>query len=219
MRDKGWNPGMDEKFWIGELGRLYKRSTEAISQEQWKAIEPLCEEFNEGLSKLKCHRPDIEIVAGTDPIDAYCNSSSGTDDFFTGGGSVRRKQALHEIRSRCEKMANAIGYELPESESDSQQPDRMVMISVDSRQENTQTVNQQVSVKSIQNTIQALPRASGEKEELQELLGEFESEVDGGRDETKLRRILSKANDISTDVTAQMAALALKRGVTEILAL
>jgi hypothetical protein len=95
----------------------------------------------------------------------------------------------------------------------------MVMISVDSRQENTQTVNQQVSVKSIQNTIQALPRASGEKEELQELLGEFESEVDGGRDETKLRRILSKANDISTDVTAQMAALALKRGVTEILAL
>lgn len=51
---------MDADYWIGELSRLYERSSEAIREEQGKAIEPLTEDFNEALEKLKDAFPDNE---------------------------------------------------------------------------------------------------------------------------------------------------------------
>ncbi|QCS43627.1 hypothetical protein [Natrinema versiforme] len=211
---------MNTEFWISELGRLYERSTEAIDNEQSDAIEPLADEFNETLSQLKEEFPDNPIVTSTDPVEAYTEGTSGKMAGMDAYAPPRRRdEALHEIRSRCEKMANAIGFELPELETGSRSPNRMVMVSVDSRQETTQEVHQDVTVESIQNMIQTLPRATEEKEELQELLGEFRAEVEGEQDEPRLRQILSKANEISSDVATQMAVLGLTHGATSVLGL
>ena len=62
---------MDTSYWIGELGRLYERSSEAIEEGHSDAVEPLSEEFNEAISRLKTEFPDNEIVSTTDPVDAY----------------------------------------------------------------------------------------------------------------------------------------------------
>ena len=211
---------MNTDFWISELGRLYERSAEAIDNEQSDAVEPLTDEFNETLSQLKEEFPDNPIVMNTDPVDSQTEGVSGKMAGMNAYAPPRRRdEALHEIRSRCEKMANAIGYELPELETGTRSPNRMVMVSVDSRQENRQEVHQDVTVESVQNIIQALPRAPGEKEELQDLLDEFEAEIEGEQDESRLRKLLSKANEISTDVAAQMAVFGLTHGATAVLGL
>lgn len=209
---------MEKTFWISELGRLFERSSEAISEDQSDAIEPLSEEFNETLAKLQDEFPDNELVQSTEPVEGrtegYYGSSGST---MVMNPSRRRNEALHEIRSRCEKMANAIGYDLPELETGARSPNRMVMVSVETSQEATQQVRQNVTVESIQNMIQSLPRAPNEKEELQALLDEFEAEIEGEQDQSRLRQLLSKADEISTDVATQMAVFALTHGATAVL--
>lgn len=95
----------------------------------------------------------------------------------------------------------------------------MVMVQVEQNQEATQKVHQVVTIEEIRQTIQSLPRPSSQKEELEDVLHEFEAELEGEQDESRLRQLLSKASDISEDVAAQMATRALTYGITGILAL
>lgn len=211
---------MNTEFWVSELGRLYERSTEAINNDHGDAVESLADEFNDTLENLKDEYPENPIVTKTDPVESHTEGTKGKLAGMNAYAPPRRRdEALHEIRSRCEKMANAIGYELPELETGNRSPNRMVMVSVDSHQETTQEVHQDVTIDMIQSMIQSLPRSSGEKEELQDILDEFEAEVEGEQDESTLRRLLSKANEISTDIATQMAVFALTHGATAVLGL
>lgn len=151
---------MNGTFWISELGRIYKRSTEAIENDHADAIESLTEEFNDTLSELKDEFQDNEIIARTDSVVSRTEGSSYNSRKRSGYvPSRRRDEALHEIRSRCERMANALDYELPEIESGDGASDRMVMVSVDSNQEVQQEVSQEATVESVMELIQLDPHA------------------------------------------------------------
>jgi hypothetical protein len=210
---------METDYWIGELGRLYERSSEAIEEGHSDAVEPLSEEFNEAIDQLKTEFPDNEIVSTTDPVDAY------TEDHSSSSGSTvvispptRRDEALHEIRSRCEKIANALDYELPERESGTRQSDQMVMVSVE--QESTQEVNQEVTVESIMQLIDVDPTVQGNRADLRGIVEEFEEELDKeDSDEGRLRQFIEEAKEYSTSVAAKMGIQALQAGVTEVLSL
>lgn len=210
---------MDADYWIGELGRLYERSSEAIDEGQSNAVEPLTEEFNQALDQLKGEFPENEIISNTDPVDAY------TEDNSRSSGSVavispptRRDEALHEIRSRCEKIANALDYELPESESGRRQADQMVMVSVE--QEAKQDVDQQVTVDQIMQLVDVDPQVQGNQEEVKELVRKFEDELEQDNpDAGVLRRFIEEAKQYSTSVAAKMAIRALQVGAVGILSL
>lgn len=210
---------MDADYWIGELGRLYERSSEAIDEGHSKAVEPLTEEFNEALEQLKDEFPDNEIVSNTDSVDAY------TEDTSRSSGSTmvispprRRDEALHEIRSRCEKIANALDYELPERESGRRGADQMVMVSVE--QESTQEVDQEVTVESIMQLVDVDPQVQGNREEVKELVRKFEDELGkDDPDEGGLRRFIEEAKEYSTSVAAKMAIRALQAGAIGVLAM
>lgn len=119
---------MDTDYWIGELGRLYERSSEAIDEGHSDAVEPLTEEFNEALEQLQDKFPDNEIVSDMEQVDAY---TEGTYEDGVIAPARRRDEALHEVRSQCEKIANALDYELPEREPGERRADQMVMVSVE----------------------------------------------------------------------------------------
>lgn len=207
---------MNPNYWISELGRIYIRSTEAIEQNRSDAVEPLTNDFNDALGKLKEEFPDNPIVSDAEEIRAYTDGAYG-DNYMS--VPQRRDEALHEVRSGCERIANAIGHDLPELDSGKQAPREMVMVSVNSQQETKQHVQQEVTVEQIQQTIQLISRPEQDKEELREILAEFESEVDGEQDENTLRRLLTEAGNISKEVMTQMAIHALKSGATGILGL
>lgn len=210
---------MDADYWIGELGRLYERSSEAIREEQGKAIEPLTEDFNEALEELKDAFPDNEIVSAIDPVNGRTEGvSESTRRTSTFAPSRRREEALYEVRSRCEKIANALNYELPERNSVSQQNDQMVMVSVD--QTSKQEVNQEVTVESIMELIDVDPTVRGDKNDLKDIVEEFEAELSNDDvDEGRLRQFVQKAKDYSTSVAAKMSIRALQTGAVGVLGL
>ena len=210
---------MDADYWIGELGRLYERSSEAIDEGHGNAVEPLTDEFNEALDRLKKEFSDNEIVSSTDPVDAYTeDQSSSSGGMVTIAPPTRRDEALHEIRSRCEKIANALDYELPKRDSGSRRADQMGMVSVE--QESTQEVDQEVTVESIMQLIDVDPTVQGNRDDLKELVEEFEEELDkGDSDEGRLRQFIEEAKEYSTSVAAKMAVQALQAGAIGVLAL
>lgn len=210
---------MNSDYWIGELGRLYERSSEAINNDYDNATEPLSKQFNEALDQLKEDFSDNKIVMSTDPVDGrtegYSNSSSSTVVFAP---SRRRDEALYEIRSRCEKIANALDYELSERESGSRGADQMVMVSVE--QESTQEVNQEVTVESIMQLIDVDPTTQGSQEELKELVKKFEKEIDKtDSDEGLLRQFIEEAKSHSENVAVKLAIRALQAGSIDVLGL
>lgn len=210
---------MDADYWIGELGRLYERSSEAIDEGHSNAVEPLTEEFNEALQQLKEEFSENKIVMSTDSVDAY------TEDNSRSSGSVavispptRRDEALHEIRSRCEKIANALDYELPERETGGSRANQMVMVSVE--QKATQDVDQQVTIDQIIQLVDVDPQVQGDKEEVKELVREFEEELQqDDPDAGILRRFIEEAKQHSTSVAAKMAIRALQTGAVGILSI
>jgi len=210
---------MDANYWIGEMGRLYERSSEAINLDQSHAIEPLSQEFNEALEELKREFPENEIVSRTESVDAYTeghSSSSGRTVSFS--PSRVRNQALHEIRSRCEKMANALNHELPEGDVEPRKADQMVMVSVE--QESSQDVNQDVSVESIMQLVEMDPQVQGNRDEVKAIIQKFEEELENdSTDETRLRQFIEEAKQYSTSVAAKMAMRALQAGAVGVLAL
>lgn len=204
---------MDANYWITELGRLYRRSTDAIQNEYDEAVEPLASEFNEALAELKDAFPDHEIISRIEPVEGRTEGTYGSRGKMSVTiPSRRRTEALHEIRSRCEKMANALGYELPDLASGSSS-DQMVMVSVDSSQQNTQNVSQSVSVESIQQLVDLDPQVRGNREELKELVEQFDEELQAeDPDSSVLREFLTEAKQYSTSVAAKMAVRALQIG-------
>ncbi len=210
---------MDADYWVGELGRLYERSSEAIDEGHSNAVKPLTDEFNEALARLKEEFPDNSIVSGTNLVDAYTEDQSGSSgSVATIAPPRRRDEALHEIRSRCEKIANALGYELPERESGSRRTDQMVMVSVE--QESTQEVDQEVTMELIMQLIDMDPTVQRSRDDLKELVEEFEKELDkDDSDEGRLRQFIGEAKEYSTSVAAKMAIRALQAGAIGILGL
>lgn len=210
---------MDTDYWIGELGRLYERSSEAIDEGYSDAVEPLTEEFNEALERLQEEFPDNKIVVNTDPVDAYTEDNSGSSGSMVVISPPRRRdEALHEIRSRCEKIANALGYELPERESGGRQANQMVMVSVE--QESTQEVEQEVTMESIMQLLDIDPQVQGNRDEVKDLVERFEEELGADDpDEGRLRQFIEEAKQYSTSVAAKMAIRALQAGAIGVLAL
>jgi hypothetical protein len=205
---------MDADYWITELGRLYKRSTEAIEEDYEAAVEPLTEEFNTALKELTQEFPDNEIISGMMSIKTRDVYKTEPND------SGVRWEALHEVRSACEKIANALNYELPESQSTNTAADQMMMVSLESNQKNTQEVNQEVSLDSIIQLIDTDPQVQRDKEELKRLVEEFEEELDAENpDSSVLRQFIGEAKDYSTGVAAKMAIRAIQTGVVGVLAL
>ena len=52
-----------------------------------------------------------------------------------------------------------------------------------------------------------------DKEELKEIVQEFHNEIEDGRDESKIKELLSRAQEYSVDVAAKMGILALQYGL------
>lgn len=212
---------MNGNFWISELGRIHERCTEAIENEYEDATEPLAEEFNDTLTELKEEYSDNEIISRTNPVDGR------TEGTFESRGNTsvmmpsrRRDEALHEVRSRCERMANVLGYELPEPETRDDSSNSMVMVSVDSNQEVQQEVSQEVTLDVVMELIQIDPQAQAHQDELQDISRKIHDELESDDpDAGTLRQFIDDAKNYSTSVAAKLSMMALQNGVIGVLGL
>jgi hypothetical protein len=218
---------MEREFWIRELGRLFKRSSEAIRHDDTKAVKILVDEFNESLSNLQEEYPNNQIIESITPVDSteekfLMGSVSRTGETSTSTYEGIREEALYEIRSNCERIANSLGYELPDArqESEESKTDQMVVVQMKNTQESHQEVTQNVTVESVIELIKHDPQAQRHQDELTELTEKIKEELDSDDpDESTIREYISEAKEYSVSVAAKLSMLALQAGVIGVLGL
>jgi hypothetical protein len=191
--------GMDRKGWISQLGVLYN---EVSSVDGSKGASSHVEQFNEILRELK-EVSDDEVVQNMDEV-----STPGRDLHASG-------DANQEVKSKCAKLAEAFGYQLPKNELEDVED--LTLVTMTSDQSSVQSVSQEVSFEQVNQFVQLAPLGQEDRKKLEDVVSDFENELEGSQDPSKLRDLLNKAEDYSTDVTAKLAMLALQKGVTSIL--
>jgi len=213
---------MSQDFWIRELGRLFKRSSEAIRNDDHDAVRIIVNNFNETLSNLKDDYPDNQIIQDTESVDPTEEKLLGGSVSITGETSTAtaegvRDESLYKVRSNCERISNSLNLELPE-DSEENGSNNMVVVQMENRQSSKQKVSQSVTVESIQELIKYDPAAQGNQEELTELTEKIKDELDSDDpDEDAIRDYIEKAKGYSVSVAAKLSMLALQAGAIGVL--
>ena len=195
---------MDKEGWISQLGRLYK---EVSGSESGRGSNAYAEQFNRVLSNLKDEFPDNDFVQNTEEV-----GSTGKNDLFG------QADAVQEVKMKCGQLADALGYDLPESELE--QSGDITVISMESEQSQSaeQNVSQEVSIENVMEMINYTTLNQTKQDELREIVEEFDDELSEEEPDTsKLRNFIQSAKGYSVDVSAKLAMLALSQGIVGIL--
>jgi flagellar motility protein MotE (MotC chaperone) len=81
-------------------------------------------------------------------------------------------------------------------------------------QEQAQTQTQRVTVENIFEDIDGMMTSPEEKDELRDLVQDFEKELESDdADPSRLRKIIAKARDYSDDIARKLIMMATERGV------
>jgi hypothetical protein len=136
----------------------------------------------------------------------------------------RANEDLREIKLKTEQIADLFELDMQDFERvDDVTEMRPIVIQQHATQETEvtteQTVELNVTVEHIRETIQHVQRPPDQKAELEAILDKFEEELQSEQDETRLQRLLGAAEEISEDVATQLAQRALMYGVTGVLSL
>lgn len=193
---------MDKEGQVAQLGRLYN---EASSASDDIGAEIHVDAFNDLLGDLKEHYPNEPFIQKMDEAS------------ISRGRSIMNKKtnANQEVKTKCGQLADALGYDLPKSQLESEGD--VTAISMVAEQSNKQSVSQEVSIDQVIEMVNYTSLGRTQQEELIDVVREFEEELDGDQDPGTLRKLLNKAEEYSPDVAAKLAMLALQQGITAIL--
>ncbi|UPW01637.1 hypothetical protein M0R88_05925 [Halorussus gelatinilyticus] len=195
---------MSQERWIAQLGRLYKETP----SDKGEGSKEYTKQFNRVLSKLQDEFPEDEFVQNTENIEL---DSVWSED---------KRKANRKIRLRCGQLADALGYDLSESELEESRD--LTVISIQSEQNQTaeQEVNQEVSIENVMEMVNYTTLGEAKKEELRSIVQDFEDELEkDDPDPSILREFIEKAKGYSVDVSAKLSMLALRHGLVAILGL
>lgn len=202
-------PKMDGEYWITQLGRLYEQSVDAIEDGGMTASGPLSKHFNETLDQLCQHYPDNEVVQSMKHVDPTHRSSSN--------GMSRKVYSLepiYDIKAKSGRLADALGYELPDLTKQHTGDLTLVRVSQNQSQEQSSEVTIETTLQLINN----LTLSQEMKNDLRESVEEFNNELSSEEpDEGKLAQILSTVYEKSPEVAANLLILTLQQGFYSLL--
>jgi hypothetical protein len=195
---------MDREQWIAQLGRLYK---ETASGEGNRGANAYAKQFNRVLAELQDEFSDNEFVQDTEEV-----GKSGNHDLFGQG------DAIQEVKMKCGQLADALGYDLPESELERSGDITVISLQSDLSQTSEQTVSQEVSIENVIEMVNYTTLNQAKQEELREIIRDFKDELSAEEPDTsKLRNFIESAKGYSVDVSAKLAMLALSHGIVDVL--
>lgn len=209
---------MVDAYLVRSLKRVHDQAANDLQVTEPTSSETIADRFNEVLNDFQESYPDNDRLARIDKVE-------GTHASMRRPHSIEQaNEDLREIKLSAEQIADIFELDVQDFERvDNVTEMQPIIIQQNATQETDvtaeQTVELNVTVEHIQETIQHIQRPPDQKQELKELLDEFEEELQDDQDETRLQRLLGAAADISEDVATQMAQRALMYGVTGVLSL
>lgn len=206
--------GANRGFWIAELSRIFQRSSDAINSDRVDAAGDLEQDFNSMLDNIKRQYPDDELIQSTDSVDR------SESEYRT----IQRmsRDLLHNVRNRSERLALRLDVEVeePQSNSDDQSIEDTTVFNIENNQEVSQSTDTEVNVESTIRLIESGPWNQDITQELRDIFEEFQSEMDNeDPNQSRLRQLIQRAGEHSTDVAAKMGVMALKSALVGVLGL
>jgi len=201
---------MDEAYAIKTLKRVH----DAAIQADEEGTVAVVDQYNEALELLQSEYPDNSRISGFEKITANIGKAVvPTEEEY-----MQKPVALEKVKLKTEQIADVLdlgdGFERPADESGMQQ----IVIEQNSSQSNTQEVNQDISFEAVMQLIEYDPQVQQNKDEVEELVKEFQEELEKEDcDPDVLRKLISEVKDYSASVGAKLAMLALQKGVVGIL--
>lgn len=200
---------MDDVYAIKTLKRVH----DAAIQADEDAAPTVVEQYNEAVDLIQSEYEDNPPVQNIDKI----TSKVYTPITPTDRAYITEANALEKVKLKTEQIADALelgeGFERPSAE------DEMQRIVIQQNASQQQEVTQEVTVESVMELIDLDPQAQANREELEEIVRQFEEELEGDTDPNTLRQFVNDAKGYSTSVAAKLAMMALQNGAVDILGL
>lgn len=201
----------DKEFIFRQAQRIYddcvtSQRRDTIAQD----AKGITGSYNDLLERVKHTFRSNEIIQSLEPVhvdSVHHRMNIGTGD------------AVQRVKSKITQMSDALGIELSDVEgAGGRETLRPIEISVnqavDQSQQQEQSQQQYVDIDEVRQDVDRGPMPPDEKQQLQEIIDEFEAELEGDRDPSRLQQLLGRAEEYSVDVVAKLGMLGLQYGIT-----
>jgi len=193
----------EEEYLIKSLQRIYDEVDEVIEKERYEVARSVSKRYNEVLEQFKAQYPDDEVVQSVERVEIPIMMGR------------RTPENVGDIRFNVLTLADRLDINTDDFGSDSSGGPQNVV-----RVEQNQSMEQEVTMELIMQLIDVDPQVQGSRDEVKELLREFEDELSREDPEPSvLRQFIKEMREYSTSVAAKMAIRALQAGVVGVLAL
>lgn len=194
---------MTNGFLAKTLKRIYDECQRAQdSGDETNVGKTLIGEFNDLLDRYQAEYPEQEVIQSINHV-----STSGAH------GSAH-PQDVQEVKLNVLKIADSLGLDTDDfQQSSSSETLTTINIQQEQNQEQTQSQIQRVTVEQVIEDVEGLMISPDDKEELQELVREYETELESeDPDPSRFRDIVNSAENYSDDVARKLIMLATERG-------
>jgi len=199
---------MVETYLLKSLKRIHDDCERALRDDNYRVNTSLAERFNEVLEEVKEEYPDNQRIQDISEAEGV---SVGTN---LHRGSEAALNTIQEIKLETLKIADTLDLDTDDFEDISSSGEFAVInVQQGQSQEQTQTQIQRVTIENILDDIDGMMTSPEEKDELRDLVQEFEEELESDdTDPSRLRKIIAKARDYSDDIARKLIMMATERG-------
>lgn len=201
---------MVDTYLLKSLKRVHDESERALREDDYQVNNSLADRFNELLEDFQTeysnneHIQDIEECEGVNVSgrNAVTNQSRALD-------------LIQDVKLKTLKIADLLDLDTADFEELSSSGEFAVInVQQNQAQEQAQTQVQRVTVENILEDVEGMMTSPEEKEELRDLVQEFEEELENDdTDPSRLRKIIAKAREYSDDIARKLIMMATERGV------
>ena len=198
-------------FLVRSLKRLYDDCSQAIEEENAQAVgEAIIDKYNSLLMEIQEEFPDNQRIQDLEEVQL-------TGATFGSGHPRPRSNDLQEVKFRSAAIADALGLELEDFEriTDADTiPVIQIQQNVEQSQSQQQSQQQTITIEQLYRDVDNRMAPEEETEQLHELVGRLEEQLDSDDPNTvEIRDLIDTAKDFSTQLAMKMAKLALEQGI------
>lgn len=204
--------------WVPQVGRIYVETKEAVERaddphDKIPGAFQYASQFNEVLEKIRDTESSDAVI---DSIGLIKEGMKNPVHKFSREHIDRDEgEMANEVVLKSGRLIDYLGYTIPENQRISGNTDSTI---IRMEQANQQTATQSTAV-TIESTLEQITNSRNtpaEKNQLEEIVHEFENEIaKDDTDQSRIQELIQKADEKSTDVAANLMMLALQYGVIQ----
>ncbi|MGN8217049.1 hypothetical protein ACTG0T_01685 [Halococcus morrhuae DSM 1307] len=204
--------------WVPQVGRIYVETKEALEraddpQNRVPGAFQYASQFNEILEKIRDTESSDAVIESIGLIKEEINNP--VHKFDKDFVDQNEGDMANEVVLKSGRLIDYLGYTIPDNHRIRANTDSTI-IRMEQTNQQEQRQSTEITIKSTIRQIRKSRNTPSDKDELEELVREFEDEISKeDADQSRIQEIIQKADKKSTDVAANLLMLALQYGIIQ----